>query len=69
MSPPTTYRGAAPPGTNVVPAAPPGHGGQPSLTAGVNPRMPNRTSMRHNLPVALFLTAMLLVIPVASATR
>jgi hypothetical protein len=29
--------------------------------------MTTRTSKRHNLPVALFLTAMLLVIPVASA--
>jgi hypothetical protein len=29
--------------------------------------MTNRTSMRHNLPVALLLTALLLLIPVASA--
>jgi hypothetical protein len=67
MSPPATYRGAARIVDEGRPSEPPERSGQLRLTARVKPHMSRDKSMRHNLPVALFVTAMLLLVPVASA--
>ena len=68
MRTPTTYRGMSG-GGEPFSRRPDRHerGGQPALTAGVNRPMSRLNPTRHNLPAALLLTALLLIVPAASA--